>query len=35
MEFTLAYLTLQGGSTGVYASTDYGNIAIAYQLIKV
>ncbi|WP_289661653.1 hypothetical protein [Flavobacterium panacagri] len=32
--FTLANLTLQGGSVGVYASTDYGAQNIAYQNMK-
>ncbi|WP_264565375.1 fibronectin type III domain-containing protein [Flavobacterium sp. N3904] len=32
--FTLANLTLQGGSIGVYASTDYGSQNIAYQNMK-
>lgn len=32
--FTLAHLTLQGGSVGVYASVDYGSQNIAYQSMK-
>jgi len=32
--FVLAYLTLQGGSKGVYVSMDYGNLNIAYQNMK-
>lgn len=32
--FTLSNLTLQGGSVGVYASTDYGYLNIAYQNMK-
>ena len=30
----LAYLTLQGGKTGFYASKEYGDLNIAYQLMK-
>jgi hypothetical protein len=30
----LAHLTIQGGSVGVYASTDYGALNIAYQNMK-
>lgn len=30
----LSYLTLQGGSTGLYASTEYGGLNIAYQSMK-
>lgn len=31
---TLANLTLQGGTHGIYASTDYGSLNIAYQNMK-
>jgi hypothetical protein len=31
---TLANLTLQGGSVGVYASMDYGKLNLAYQNMK-
>lgn len=30
----LAYLTIQGGSVGYYVSMDYGNLNVAYQLMK-
>jgi hypothetical protein len=30
----LSYLTLQGGNTGLYASTEYGGLNIAYQSMK-
>ncbi len=30
----LGYLTLQGGNTGFYVSTDYGSINLAYQYMK-
>lgn len=30
----LSYLTLQGGNTGLYASTQYGGLNIAYQSLK-
>lgn len=32
--FQLANLTIQGGNVGVYASTEYGGLNIAYQNIK-
>ena len=32
--FVLAYLTLQGGSTGIYASQDFGKQHISYQKLK-
>lgn len=32
--FTIANITLQGGSIGVLASTDFGNLNIAYQNMK-
>ncbi|MEC5166791.1 hypothetical protein RCH18_002540 [Flavobacterium sp. PL11] len=32
--FTIANLTLQGGSTGIYASQEYGPLNIAYQYMS-